>query len=419
MSSAHGNDNGSSMRGSGLAGASSHQPNRGRNIECRYHAEKITTARAKSVGRFENTDHVSHGRTADAVRLSKKSVAPEDREGAAGVKDLNRRQRGYLCGYEDMLPTTGKKFNKCDLPPSADYIRENEAKELKPAGRNKHTKFDLPPSDELKSYNERKAGERTSKSTVAYHPGAKEASDETRRFNDNKRLHGPDRPTPSKGHVADSRKHASDNMRDVMTPPANCAMSDKFRKHSVVVEDLRSETSGIESRVEMPLSARGPRRTSSEASFASGVNREPPLSARSSRTYSVASVEGFRPNRVTSEASFASSGAKSDCSHSEAARKHHSNRRGSALPTCKEDEASDVSGMSRSHRSDTFSEVSSYAGNRAGGKTSARSSGASDVMSTISESTACSTNDKRPLSVCSSSGGSFSYGGFSMDKAKR
>jgi len=210
------------------------------------------------------------------------------------------------------------------------------------------------------------------------------------------------------------------NMHDVMTPPANCAMSDKFSKYSRAVEDLRSESgaSGIESRVEMPLSARGSRRTSSEASFASGLDREPPLSARSSRTYSVASVDGFRPNRATSEASFASSSGYSDLSHSEIARKHHSNRRGGTLPTCAEEAASDVSDMCRSRRSDACSEASSWKVSGASRRMpTARSSCASDAMSTISESTVCSTSERRPASVCSS--GSFSFGGFSMDKAQK
>merc|ERR1712048_718250 len=144
-----------------------------------------------------------------------------------------------------------------------------------------------------------------SRSTVSYQPGAKEPSDETKKLNDKRWLFSADRPSSAKN--TDARPNVSDAMWDVMKPPADCAMSDKFCRSSRAAEDSRS-TSGVEGRVHMPNSARASRSVNSEASFNSAADREMPHSTRSSTTGSVASADGFRPNREASEASFASSG---------------------------------------------------------------------------------------------------------------
>merc|ERR1712012_98307 len=83
----------------------------GGDVQLRFFHDDMIGGRAKSVGRKEDTNHISHDRSPTPFKPLKKIVFQEEHAGSAGMKCTGRLAHGYLCGHGDMLHTTGKKIN--------------------------------------------------------------------------------------------------------------------------------------------------------------------------------------------------------------------------------------------------------------------------------------------------------------------
>lgn len=189
---------------------------------------------------------------------------------AAGAKPA---KRSTLSGSEDMLPAGTKPQLKSDLPPSEELVRHNEMKAgVAPKAQRYYSKADLPPSEEYKKRNEVQT--QPSRGPRKHMPGDMTPLSETQHLNDRNLL--PRDPSSRQSllsrHIYD-HQFSSDDMKNCLVPPRNCAMSDAFEPSS------RSQLSSIPEEPQERYVGRGG--AFSDVSSLSGMVRRGPRSEAS------------------------------------------------------------------------------------------------------------------------------------------